>query len=395
MQPSLSAFVLALLGLAAGPPRVQAAPVKVIFDTDMAADVDDVGALALLHALADLGEAEILAVGISSRNEDVGPCLDAINTWYGRPDIPIGYRQDTGEPTQSKYAGLVAKAFPHDLARSSDAADAALLYRKVLAAQPDGSVVMVSVGFLTNMKALLDTPADALSPSTGEELVRRKVRRWVCMGGKFPDGRFKNGDGEYNLRVDALASLRALNDWPTPVVLSGFEIGARVHTGRRLRTLPETSPVRAAYLHFNGLLNRESWDQTAVLYAVRGAGPFWSESEPGLCLMHVAGKSGYNEWIPAPRKGHRYLVEKMAPAEVARAIEDLMLRAPSRNERSLGGSERPPLEGEDRRRQASAVRSGLRSSRCRMRSSPATRPLPVTRTTPSAAISTRFLLTTR
>jgi inosine-uridine nucleoside N-ribohydrolase len=348
MEPSFSAFVLALLALPPGPPRVQAAPVKVIFDTDMAADVDDVGALALLHALADLGEAEILAVGISSRNEDVGPCLDAINTWYGRPDIPIGYQRalqvgypkDTGERTESKYAGLVAKAFPHDLARSSDAADAALLYRKVLAAQPDGSVVMVSVGFLTNMKALLDTPADALSPSTGEELVRHKVRRWVCMGGKFPDGRFKNGDGEYNLRVDALASLRALNDWPTPVVLSGFEIGARVHTGRRLRTLPETSPVRAAYLHFNGLENRESWDQTAVLYAVRGAGPYWRESGPGLCLMHVAGKSGYNEWIPTPRKSHRYLVEKMAPADVARAIEDLMLRAPaapkagsSRNER--------------------------------------------------------------
>ena len=328
---------LAVSAAAGQTPLVRAAPVKVIFDTDMAEDVDDVGALAVLHALADLGEAEILAVGISSRNEDAGPCLDAINTWYGRPDIPIGYQRalqvgypkDTGERTESKYAGLVAKAFPHDLARSSDATDAALLYRKVLAAQPDGSVVMVSVGFLANMKALLDTPADALSPWTGEELVRRKVRRWVCMGGKFPDGRFKNGDGEYNLRVDALASLRALNDWPTPVVLSGFEIGARVHTGRRLRALPETSPVRAAYLHFNGLENRESWDQTAVLYAVRGAGTYWSESGPGLCLMHVSGKSGYSEWIPTPRKSHRYLVEKMAPAELARVIEDLMLRAPA------------------------------------------------------------------
>jgi hypothetical protein len=111
--------------------------------------------------------------------------------------------------------------------------------------------------------------------------------------------------------------------------LSGFEIGARVFTGRRLRTLPETSPVRAAYLHFNGLENRESWDQTAVLYAVRGAGAYWSESAPGLCLMHVAGKSGYNEWIPTPLKHHRYLLEKMDPAGVAGVIEDLMVRAPA------------------------------------------------------------------
>lgn len=314
--------------VAAGP------PVKVIFDTDMASDVDDVGALAVLHVLADLGEAEILAVGISSRNEHVGPCLDAINTWYGRPDIPIGYQRgiqvgypkDTGEETESKYAEAVGKAFPHRLARSSDAPDAALLYRKVLAAQPDGSVVIVSVGFLTNLKSLLDTPPDAVSSWSGEELVRRKVRVWVCMGGKFPNGRFDDGNGEYNLRVDTVASLRALNDWPTPVVFSGFEIGARIFTGQRLQATREPNPVRTAYLHFNGLKDRQSWDQTAVLYAVRGAAAYWTESEPGLCLMHVHGSSGYNEWIPTPRKDHRYLVEKMPPAEVGRVIEDLMMR---------------------------------------------------------------------
>ena len=326
-----------LLCLVVLAPRLSAAePVRIIYDTDMAGDVDDVGALAILHAMADLGEAQILAAGISSRNEHVGPCLDAINTWYGRPDIPIGYQRgiqagypvDTGEVNESKYAEAVAKAFPHDLARSSDAPDAAILYRRVLAAQPDGSVVIVSVGFLTNLRRLLDTPADAISPLGGEDLVRRKVRLWVCMGGKFPNGRFDNGEGEYNLRVDRAAALRVMNDWPTPAVFSGFEIGDRVFTGKRLRAAPETSPVRAAYLHFNGLDNRESWDQTAVLYAVRGAGPYWTESEPGLALMHVGLTTGYNEWIPTARKAHRYLIEKMPAAQVARVIEDLMTRPP-------------------------------------------------------------------
>ena len=37
-------------------------PVRLIFDTDMANDCDDAGALAVLHALADLGEVEILAI---------------------------------------------------------------------------------------------------------------------------------------------------------------------------------------------------------------------------------------------------------------------------------------------------------------------------------------------
>jgi inosine-uridine nucleoside N-ribohydrolase len=329
----LAASIVGLVpraGLAAG------APVRILFDTDMASDVDDVGALATLHALADLGEAEILAVGISSRNEDVGPCLDAIDTWYGRPDIPIGYQRglqagypkDTGKATESKYAEAVGKAFPHRLARSSDAPDAALLYRKVLAAQPDASVVIVSVGFLTNLKSLLDTPPDAISAASGEELVRRKVRLWVAMAGKFPDGRFRDGEGEYNLRVDTAAAQRVLSDWPTPAVFSGFEIGARVFTGQALRAAPEASPVREAYLRFNGLENRQSWDQTAILYAVRGADRYWTESEPGLCLMHAGLLTGYNEWIPTERKGHRYLIEKMPPADVARVIEDLMTRPP-------------------------------------------------------------------
>jgi inosine-uridine nucleoside N-ribohydrolase len=333
-------LLAALLSPAPRPALAAGPPVKVIFDTDMAADVDDVGALAILHAMADLGEAEILAVGISSRNENVGPTVDAINTWYGRPDIPIGYQRgiqvgypaDTGEATESKYAEAVAKSFPHRLARSSEAPEAALLYRRILAAQPDASVVIVSVGFLTNLRSLLDTPPHAVSPASGEDLVRRKVRLWVCMGGKFPDGRFANGGGEYNLRIDTRAAVRVLGDWPTPVVLSGFEIGARVFTGKGLRAAPETSPTRAAYLHFNGLENRESWDQTAVLYAVRGAADYWTESEPGLCLMHASLRSSYNEWIPTPRKSHRYLIEKMPPADVARVIEDLMLRSPARSD---------------------------------------------------------------
>jgi len=337
MKPSRVCLVVAgLVSLVARGAAAAGPAVRIVFDTDMASDVDDVGALASLHALASLGEAEILAIGISSRNEHVGPCVDAIDTWYGRPEIPIGYQRrlqvgypkDTGESTESKYAEAVDKGFPHRLARSSDAPDAALLYRKVLAAQPDASVVIVSVGFLNNLASLLDTPPDAVSPLAGEELVRRKVRRWVCMGGKFPGGRFDSGEGEYNVRVDTAASMRALGDWPTPVVFSGFEIGNRILTGRRLRDAPERSPVRAAYLHFNGLEDRQSWDQTAVLYAVRGAAAYWTESAPGLCLMHAGLPFGFNEWIPTPRKDHRYLVEKMPPADLARVIEELMTRPP-------------------------------------------------------------------
>src|SRR5207237_4193332 len=71
-------------------------PVRVIFDTDIGPDVDDVGAAAILNALADNGEARILAMGACTSSEWGAPCLDAINTYYGRPDIPIGTIKSEG-----------------------------------------------------------------------------------------------------------------------------------------------------------------------------------------------------------------------------------------------------------------------------------------------------------
>jgi purine nucleosidase len=334
-MPRACLFLLTAANLV-GRPAAAEAPVRLLVDTDLAADVDDVGALAVLHALADRGEAEILAAMVSSRNRHSVACLSALNTWYGRRDVPIGavrsqvagYPKDVGRDVESKYTEEIAKRFPLDLRSAKDAQDAVALYRRTLAGQPDGSVVIVTLGFLTNLKNLLDSGADDVSPLNGEDLVRRKVRLWACMGGKFPDGRFPDGGGEYNVGYDTFASVRAINDWPTPVVFSGFEIGAAIKTGEGLRNLPEESPVRAAYRLFNGVQNRESWDQTAVLYAVRGARDYWTESTPGLNLMHARVPQGYNEWLAAPSARHRYLVERMPPRELGRVIEELMLQPP-------------------------------------------------------------------
>src|SRR5687768_13692567 len=65
-------------------------PVPVIFDTDMGPDYDDVGAITLLHAFADKGEAKILATMASTKYEGVASVLDVLNTYFGRPDVPVG-----------------------------------------------------------------------------------------------------------------------------------------------------------------------------------------------------------------------------------------------------------------------------------------------------------------
>jgi hypothetical protein len=300
-------------------------PVRVIFDTDLGADVDDVGAVAVLHALADRGEAQILAMGISIKNPWSAPCLDALNTYFGRPDIPIGVPKGDSIADTSKYARGVAEEFPHDLKSADDAPDVVAVYREALAGQPDGSVVFVSVGFLTNAASLLTSGPDRHSPLTGAELIRRKVQRWVCMGGGFPSGH------EYNVLKDAPASRKAIGGWPTPIAFSGFEIGEPIQTGATLKAKPRDNPVRRAYELYNGLANRSSWDQTAVLYAVRGidAGP------SGLWDVHPKGSievlpDGRNRWRDEPDRGHSYLLRQQPPARVAEVIEGLMMQSPHR-----------------------------------------------------------------
>ena len=53
--------------------------------------------------------------------------------------------------------------------------EAVEVLREALASSEDKSVVISSVGFLTNIANLLSSPGDIISESTGYELVRDKV----------------------------------------------------------------------------------------------------------------------------------------------------------------------------------------------------------------------------
>ncbi len=188
--PPLIAFAVLVVLL---PAAAAAAPARILFDTDIGPDCDDAGTMAVLHALADRGEAVVLGMACCTSSEWGAPCLDAINTWYGRPDVPVGTcRTKTGflcGGGDHKYNEHVAKHFPNALKSGAGAPDAVALYRKLLAAQPDGSVTVVATGPLPNLAALLDSRPDAASPLDGVALVKKKARLLVVMGGRYPAGK--------------------------------------------------------------------------------------------------------------------------------------------------------------------------------------------------------------
>lgn len=316
------AFLLIALGSLA---QAEEEPIPIILDTDMESDVDDVGALAMLHAFADRGEAEALGVVMSAKNPYATLTADRVNTYFGRPDLPLGQLKGAGVDRGSRYAQQVAEEFPGQLERASDAPDAVEVYRELLAAQPDNSVVLVTIGYKTNVRDLLASEPCEHSELDGRELAERKFRLWVCMGGQFPEGR------EANIRWDAQASAEAIAQWPLEIIFSGWEIGTPIMTAGELHELPEDSPVRRSYELFNNLQPHHSWDQAALLYAVRGlddgpAADYWDFSEPGRIIIDP--EDGSNTWEDDPGGMHRHKLEHRDPDLIADEIDELMMHVP-------------------------------------------------------------------
>ncbi len=321
-------------------------PVNVILDTDMATDVDDVGALVTLLSLEDLGEARILAVGVSVQNEWTALSVDAITTFYGRPEIPIGATK-SGPEHDSRFTRGIAEEYPQSRGWNSvdDVPEVIEVYREVLSQQPDNSVTFVTIGTKTNLPALLESGPCEHSDLNGRDLVEKKVKRMVSMAGSF--GREREGGRrgrEHNLHADTQASKDAFtgpNKWPTPVLFSPFHVGLEVRTGTGLKALPEENITRRAYyLYYEGNIEpHPSYDQCAVLHAVRGfdGGPaedYYEIKGPGWLTLFGEGdgfEEGWNGFEYDPNGLHTYKnedIETFDADHIAKEIEQLMKHNP-------------------------------------------------------------------
>lgn len=302
-------------------------PTPLIFDTDICGDCDDVLALGMIHALEERRVCRLLAVTVSADHDQAAPFVDAINTFYGRDAIPIGVVGPGGVAATSKFLGLARETdgdqlrYPHDLESGRTAPEATSVLRAALAAQPDGSVVVVQVGFSTNLARLLDSPPDAHSPLGGEELVRRKVKRLSLMAGAFRPIHGNARYAEYNVVKDVANCRMLAVRWPTPMVWSGFEIGIAlpypaVSIERDFGYLAH-HPLAEAYVrHEPPPHNRPTWDLTSVLDAVYPDRGYFDLSPPGSVIVEPDGSTHF---APDPNGRHRYLI--LRPEQKDRVIE--------------------------------------------------------------------------
>lgn len=294
--------VLSLMFLAGCAGEKAAKPEKlfVIFETDIGNDIDDALALDMLYKYMDQGKIDLLAVMLNKCAPAPAEFMDIMGTWYGYPDIPVGIVRDGADDPCGQYAQKVVDLNDEDgsqmFARTHGdydrLPDAHILYRKILAQQPDNSVVISTVGFSTNLARLLDTPADEYSPLTGKELVARKVKLLVPMAGHMADTTYC----EYNVIKDIPAAQKVFAEWPAKMVVSPFEVGLAIeYPGASMREdfgWAKPHPLVEAYRAWAGHLDydRPTWDLTSVLYAVEGDSWF-TMSEPGNIVIKDNGAS--------------------------------------------------------------------------------------------------------
>lgn len=318
-----------------------AQPVRLIFDTDMGNDVDDVIALAMLHNLQKRGAVELLAVTITKDHPQAAAFTDAVNTFHGHGHTPIGVVRNGAAKDQGKFIALVdarkqdgSLRYPHKLKTGVDAPEAVALIRRLLAAQPDGSVTIAQVGFFTNCARLLDSPGDEHSPLSGRELVAKKVKVLSLMAGAFQTVNWNTRHLEYNVRIDVLAAQKVAREWPTPVVWSGFEVGMaaafpHVSIERDLNYVTHHPLKEAYYLYQPPPHDRPTWDPTTVLHAVLPDRGYFDLSPPGTVTIGDDGATHFRPGADSAGR-HRFLVmNREQAARVREAIVQLSVEPPA------------------------------------------------------------------
>jgi inosine-uridine nucleoside N-ribohydrolase len=303
---------------------------KIIFDTDIGGDADDLGALAMLHNYVKRGDCELLAIMIWSTDEYAVPAVDAINRFYLNPNIPIGTRKDPTYTSETSYNNVIADNFEYKLTYN-DVPETVDLYRKILASAADKSITVVTVGPLLNIQRLLQSKADKYSPLNGSELISKKVKEFVIMGGQFP-----KGDNEWNFNGNMPGVTKfVIENLNVPVVFLGFEVGLNIKTGEIFNNIDPETPLYKGFMYFSEhaswmkdrfkgyILNNSSYDQTAVLYAVNGGvDVLWEKITGGFC---EADEKGGNRWVKKADSNHAYLKLIETPEFMAALIEAIML----------------------------------------------------------------------
>ena len=253
----------------------------VIYDTDLCSSADDLFALEMLYRYEDEGRCRLLGVMVDRGGERNAAFADVMNTYFGHGDVPVGLVRDgIKEPkVWIDYAHVAdtkdgdgQPMFGRSIADYSALPDGWRLYRRLLAAQPDHSVSIVSVGFVTCLAQLLQSAPDSYSSLSGVELVRQKVKCIYLQGGVFGEAE----EPDFNFAQGLTFAKTFFQKWPQEVdmVFLPMEAGQDVeYTPEQVIadvSWTDAHPIKQVYMQCDCNTGQRMWDVMPVVQAVEG-----------------------------------------------------------------------------------------------------------------------------
>ena len=306
--------ILLILALILSCASAWASPGKVIFDTDMGNDVDDCIALEMLYRYVDQGDIMLLGVVSSKREPQSVQFIDLLGTFSCHPEIPVGIARTYPEENRHSWNGdfaykiLFGGNYAGMYRNASEVPDGFRLMRRLLSENGGvKDITMIAVGFSTNLFRLMQSGPDDISPLSGMDLIRANVEKLVMMAGNFHKEK-----PEYNVKSDVPAARAILSGWPTPILLSDYEVGWKMRMPLRLvhDYFGENHPVTVAfdmYLPTTSMpTERCLYDPSAVLFAVEPSDRYLSTSLPGRIEVR---DDAVTVFTPDPT-GNRYYAEQ-------------------------------------------------------------------------------------
>lgn len=312
----------------------------VIFDTDMGSDIDDVFALQMILNYANQGKYDLLGIAISKDYPRVIDYVDGYCRLNGFGDIPLGYAYNGSDLDWNRECGKYVchtldtlidrkKILPVERTITDSIPEGYKMMRKALAARADSSVVIITVGFATNLSRLLESQPDEYSELNGMELIKRKVKSLSMMSGTYNDDTFNNP--EWNVLQDLAAARNVYSNWPTEIIASGSEVGVRILYPHQsvLKDYPggEKHPLCVSYKAYAKMpYDRPCWDLTSVLFAIEPENSHLDYSLKGNITID---ENGYSRFTASPEGKHRYLtVDKDSVSAVTGKLVEVCTQIP-------------------------------------------------------------------
>lgn len=316
---------------------------KIIFDTDLGSDCDDVIALDLLLSAQKAGECELIGITYSYFCRAASGCIYEILRQYGCESIPLGRMPipEGKEEFRGSYAYPVVEKFgKEDTPGYADVPDAVPLLRKLLS--ENENVTLVVVGSMTNIASLIESAPDDVSPLDGKELMKRSVKEIAVMGCSFrhqdarnpqpeaitPDGTLKPVC-EWNILCDIPSARKMFADCPVPITCSPFELGFKLYSGQPIYDAGKGETPDSYSMQVYGCCNHghHSWDPATAFYALYGALPYFYRTVRGKITIDENGFS----YFDASHGGDHCLIERaVSREEIGQAIDEKLKRLAER-----------------------------------------------------------------